>query len=138
MPIWYGPVPSENAFHVVYSGVIGLHDILGFFDRFEADFRLCPGHSEFCDARTVERVDITDRELRAVLSLVVGIYRRNDCNKRIAFVAPDGAARPVLDRVVAAFDAGLPTVRSARFDAQGPALDFIGLPRRASIRSALH
>ena len=138
MPIWYGPVPGKDIFHVIYSGVIGLHDVLGFFDQYEADFRAHPNHREFCDARHVEDIDISPRELQAVLSLVVGIYRRNDCNKRISFLAADGLAKPVLNTVVQRFSNDLPVVRCALFDAEPAALEYIGLPPDYALRRALH
>ncbi|WP_299689045.1 hypothetical protein [uncultured Tateyamaria sp.] len=125
-------------FHVVYSGVIGLQDVLGFFDQFEMDFLSAPNHHELCDARQVEDVTITPQELDAVLSLVVGIYRRNDCRKKIAFVAADGSAKVTMDAVVRRLAVDLPSVQCARFDTSAPALDFIGLPTNFAMRRALH
>ena len=138
MPIWFGPVPGKKLFHVVYSGVIGLHDILGFFDRFEADFRAYPEHDEFCDARDVTRVDLSRRELDAILSLVIGIYRRNDCRKRIAFLAPDGDAAAALQRATDRFQAELPVVKCRQLGTSEAALEFVDLPSDFVLRRALH
>lgn len=138
MPIWFSPIPGKQMFHVVYSGYIGLEDVLGFFDRFEADFCKYPNYREFCDARLVEDIAIDERELAAVLSLVIGIYRRNDCRKRIAFLAPTGGAKTVLDAVVKRFEEELPTVQSARFDTTADALNYIDLPKDYSLLRALH
>jgi len=122
----------------VYSGEIGLHDVLGLFDRFEGDFRAHPDHFEVCDGRDVTKVAITDREFTALLALVIGIYRRNDCRKRIAFLGGDGPAGPVFDRAVARFAADLPIVQCASFDNVPQALDYVGLPHGYSLRRALH
>ena len=138
MPIWFSPIPGKQMFHVVYSGVIGLDDVLDFFDRFEVDFCKYPNFREFCDARQVRDVTIDERELAAVLSLVVGIYKRNDCRKRIAFLAPHGGAKTVLDAVVNRFATDLPIVESARFDTAPAALSYIGLPHDYSLLRALH
>lgn len=138
MPIWYRPLPARPVFHVVYSGTIGLREVLGFFDRFETDFRRYPDHLELCDATGISDIAISDRELRCVIALVIGIYRRNDCRKRIAFVAPCGIGKTAFEQVVYRFRQELPVVKCGCFDSEGAALQYLGLPADFLPKKAMH
>lgn len=128
MPITHWSVPGYDLFHVVYSGSVGLRDVLRFFDAFEQDFIAHPIRNELCDARALRRINLTRAEFNDLLSLMVGIYRRNGCAKRIAFVTGQGPGSFILNQVVARFEAELPEVRAATFEAAGPALQHLGLP----------
>ena len=138
MPIWYRPIPNKPIFHVVYSGHITLHDVLGFFDHFETDFRRFPEFDELCEADKVTSLDFGERDLRSLIALVVALYRRNDCRKRIAFVGEHDTIRSTLDNVVSAFDTGYPGVRCQRFGNRAAACRFLNLPASFSPEQMLH
>ncbi|MEO0938206.1 MAG: hypothetical protein AAFY38_08625 [Pseudomonadota bacterium] len=130
MPLTHRSVPGFDLFHVVYSGAVDLRDVLRFFDVFEQDFVAHPNRNELCDAQALERVNLTRHELDDLLSLMVGIYRRNGCVKRIAFVTGGGPGALILDQVVTRFAAELPEVKAATFFAYDEALRHLALPPR--------
>ncbi|WP_299043805.1 hypothetical protein [uncultured Tateyamaria sp.] len=138
MPVWYRPVPGQPLFHVIYSGHITLNDVLGFFDTFEMDFRRHPDFDELCDVGQVTTIDFEDRDVQSLFALVVGIYRRNACRKRIAFVGGNDSVRPVLDQMIRRFDIDYPNVRGRLFDTPEQAHDYLGLPAAFVPTKGLH
>lgn len=128
MPITHRSIPGHDLFYVVYAGSVDLRDVLRFFDAFEADFIAHPNRNELCDARALEHIHLTRAEFDDLLSLMVGIYRRNGCEKRIAFVTGAGPGAFLLSKVVARFAAERREVQAATFEAVGPASQHLGLP----------
>lgn len=127
MPISHWSAPGHDLFVVVYSGSVGLREILRFFDAFEPDFIAHPVRDELCDARALAHLDLTRAEFDDLVSLLVGIYRRNGCAKRIAIVTGTCPAAFILNQVVARFATELPEVQAATFETLGPALSHLGV-----------
>ncbi|MEL7163991.1 MAG: hypothetical protein AAGL96_00855 [Pseudomonadota bacterium] len=128
MPIQYSAVPAHRLVHVIYSGSIGLHDIRGFFARFNRDFSAFPTYDELCDARGVTAIDLSVSERRALFDYIIEDYRRVNYAKRIAFVAPEPPAREIVGHIATMFARTLPVIRFVRCDTMREGYAHLRLP----------
>lgn len=106
------------------KGSLTRHCVL---DMADALARYDNGLDVMCDYTGVTDVSLTPAEIDNAIHLQFGLFLRREGCERIAFVAPDGPARPYVQSLCRMLDT-LPDVRVSICDSDGDALQFLAAP----------
>ncbi len=86
MPVFHQVHSDARVIHVRYFGELTTAAVLQFWDRYECVLEQNPGFCEVVDLTAVDRVLISQDELRSLIELIHGIYLRNAAYHDVTFV----------------------------------------------------